>query len=199
MSITRDSMHKRRPTSGTRVAFRKKRKFELGRQPAMTRIGEKSVHLVRCRFGIVKRRALRLDSGNFSWPTQGIAFRSRIINVVYNASNNELVRQNTLVRNSIIEIDANPFRAWYLKHYGVELGKIPTKVGKLSADVLAKQARRRRTYQIEKALADQFLIGKLYACISSRPGQTGRADGYILEGKELEFYLRKMDKKKKKN
>ncbi len=26
--------------------------------------------------------------------------------------------------------------------------------------------------------------------------QCGRADGYILEGKELEFYLKKMQKKK---
>lgn len=36
------------------------------------------------------------------------------------------------------------------------------------------------------------------ACISSRPGQVGRADGYILEGKELEFYLRKIRAKKAK-
>lgn len=34
------------------------------------------------------------------------------------------------------------------------------------------------------------------ACIASRPGQCGRADGYILEGKELEFYLRKIKAKK---
>lgn len=30
------------------------------------------------------------------------------------------------------------------------------------------------------------------AIISSRPGQSGRADGYILEGKELEFYVKKI-------
>ena len=29
--------------------------------------------------------------------------------------------------------------------------------------------------------------GRLYACITSRPGQVGKADGYLLEGKELEF------------
>ena len=34
------------------------------------------------------------------------------------------------------------------------------------------------------------------AAISSRPGQCGRADGYILEGKELEFYLKKIKSKK---
>ena len=34
------------------------------------------------------------------------------------------------------------------------------------------------------------------ACIASRPGQSGRCDGYILEGKELEFYQRKLKSKK---
>ena len=34
------------------------------------------------------------------------------------------------------------------------------------------------------------------ACVSSRPGQSGRCDGYILEGKELEFYLKKLKSKK---
>jgi hypothetical protein len=40
--------------------------------------------------------------------------------------------------------------------------------------------------KIEPLLESQFAAGRLYACISSRPGQSGRADGYILEGKELE-------------
>ena len=33
--------------------------------------------------------------------------------VVYNASNNELVRTKTLVKNAIVQIDATPFRQWY--------------------------------------------------------------------------------------
>jgi len=46
-------------------------------------------------------------------------------------------------------------------------------------------------------------INKLFylfsiAAIASRPGQHGRADGYILEGKELEFYMRKIKSKKTK-
>ena len=35
---------------------------------------------------------------------------------VYNASNNELVRTNTLVKGAIIQIDAAPFRQWYEAH-----------------------------------------------------------------------------------
>lgn len=41
-----------------------------------------------------------------------------------------------------------------------------------------------------------FLV--LAASVASRPGQSGRADGYILEGKELEFYLKKIKSKKTK-
>lgn len=40
--------------------------------------------------------------------------------------------------------------------------------------------------KVDPLLETQFAAGRLYAAISSRPGQSGRADGYILEGKELE-------------
>ena len=43
--------------------------------------------------------------------------------------------------------------------------------------------------KIDALLEAQFGAGRLYAAISSRPGQVGRADGYILEGKELEVRL----------
>lgn len=44
--------------------------------------------------------------------------------------------------------------------------------------------------KIDPMLESQFAAGRLYAAISSRPGQSGRGDGYILEGKELEVSLR---------
>lgn len=71
MGITRDSWHKRRATGGKRAQPHDKRKHELGRPSANTKIGEKRVHLVRCRGGIIKRRALRLNAGNFSWSSEG--------------------------------------------------------------------------------------------------------------------------------
>jgi ribosomal protein S8E len=39
----------------------------------------------------------------------------RILDVKYNASNNELVRTQTLVKNAIVEVDAAPFKQWYLQ------------------------------------------------------------------------------------
>ena len=43
-----------------------------------------------------------------------------------------------------------------------------------------------------------IFLSSLIACVSSRPGQCGRCDGYLLEGKELEFYLKKLKMKKTK-
>ena len=112
MGIGRDSRHKRRETGGKRAKFRKKRKFELARPPAMTKLAPQRIHTVRTRGGNKKYRALRLDTGNFSWGSEAVARKTRIIDVVYNAANNELVRTKTLVKNAIVVIDAAPFRQW---------------------------------------------------------------------------------------
>ena len=63
---------------------------------------------------------------------------------------------------------------------------------KKSKKVERKLASRQALSKIEAAVESEFANGRLYAVIASRPGQSGRADGYILEGEELSFYLRKM-------
>jgi len=213
----------------------------------MTRIGPRRVHLVRGRGGNIKFRALKLEQGNFSWGTETVTRKTRILVVVYNSSNNELVRTNTLVKNAIVQVDATPFRTWYEQHYGIPLGKgkststrtaagadktakpaagaakttkptaatpaegdkaapaagaadkqaaKPAAVTTKSPSLKHKLAKRRSTHPpVEAAILEQFASGRLYASISSRPGQSGRADGYILEGDELAFYLKKMAKK----
>jgi len=206
MGISRDHYHKRRATGGKRVAIRKKRKFELGRTAANTKLGSRRVHTVRTRGGNSKYRALRLDTGNFSWGSECCTRKTRLIDVVYNASNNELVRTKTLVKNAIVVIDAAPFRQWYEAHYGLPLGrKKGTKMTeaeeaiinkKRSKKVVKKIKSRQKTSKVDPALEEQCQTGRVLACVSSRPGQVERADGYILEGKELEFYMRKIKAKK---
>ena len=127
MGISRDSRHKRRATGGRMPIHKKKRAFEKGRPIANTKVvnDEKfvSVRRIRVRGGNYKFRALRLEIGNFYWQSESMSKKTNIINVVYNASSNELVRTNTLVKNAIIYVDATPFKAWYLKRYGIVLGK----------------------------------------------------------------------------
>merc|ERR1712228_1109419 len=106
MGISRDSLHKRRATGGKRPQTRKKRAYDAGRPAAMTKLMPQRVHMVRTRGGNKKFRALRLDQGVFSWATEAISRKVRIIDVVYNASNNELVRTKTLVKGAIVTIDS---------------------------------------------------------------------------------------------
>ncbi|KAH0618666.1 hypothetical protein JD844_018070 [Phrynosoma platyrhinos] len=197
-------------------------------------IGPRRIHTVRVRGGNKKYRALRLDVGNFSWGSECCTRKTRIIDVVYNASNNELVRTKTLVKNCIVLIDSTPYRQWYEAHYALPLGR--KKGAKLTPEeeeilnkkrskkIQKKYDERKKNAKISSLLEEQFQQGKLLvlllngsgdnldsegdftsevglvlyliACIASRPGQCGRADGYILEGKELEFYLRKIKARK---
>ncbi|KAH3673676.1 hypothetical protein WICMUC_003579 [Wickerhamomyces mucosus] len=202
MGISRDSRHKRSATGAKRAQFRKKRKFELGRQGANTKIGAKRIHSVRTRGGNQKFRALRIETGNFSWASEGVSRKTRIVGVVYHPSNNELVRTNTLTKSAIVQIDATPFRQWYETHYGSSLGKRRNQKAsdedetKKSRKLERKLAGRASSSKIENAVDSQFGAGRLYAAISSRPGQSGRSDGYILEGEELAFYLRRLTAKK---
>uniref|UniRef100_A0A673BMW5 40S ribosomal protein S8 n=1 Tax=Sphaeramia orbicularis TaxID=375764 RepID=A0A673BMW5_9TELE len=197
--MLKDNWHKRRKTGGKRKPYHKKRKYELGRPPANTKIGPRRIHTVRVRGGNKKYRALRLDVGNFSWGSECCTRKTRIIDVVYNASNNELVRTKTLVKNCILLVDSSPFRQWYEAHYATPLGrKKGAKLTPEEEEVLNKKRSKRtqKKYDERKKTFSLMSIPFLAACIASRPGQCGRADGYILEGKELEFYLRKIKAKK---
>ena len=70
----------------------------------------------------------------------------------------------------------------------VETEKRSKSVEKKQHDRLVAQGK------VDPALERQFEAGRLYAVVSSRPGQSGRCDGYILEGEELAFYQRKLHK-----
>lgn len=117
------------------------------------------------------------------------------------------MRTKTLVKNSIIQIDATPFKLWYEQHYGVKVGvkksgKSTSNAAteevteKISNSVQKKLAERQKTRTLDPGLDAAFASGRLLACISSRPGQSGRCDGYVLEGKEFEFYSKQLKKKK---
>jgi len=211
MGISRDSRHKRRATGGRKANIVKKRAYEGGRPSANTRLGPTRIHTVNVRGSNLKHRALRLETGNFSWGSEVATRKTRILDVVYNASNNELVRTKTLVKNCIVQVDSTPFKQWYEQHYGVKIG---VKKGNAASAKKAAQAHeehaehktsnhvqrkitdRQKTRTLDGALDEQFASGRLLACLSSRPGQSGRADGYVLEGKELEFYSKMLKRRK---
>ncbi len=127
-----------------------------------------------------------------------------MIVVAFHPSNNELVRTNTLTKSAVVQVDAAPFRQWYEAHYGTNLGRrrqvkagqevVEPEKGKSKSVEKKHHERFAAQGKVEPALEKQFEAGRLYAVVSSRPGQSGRCDGYILEGEELAFYQRHLRK-----
>merc|ERR1712108_87254 len=86
-----------------------------------------------------------------------------------------------------------PFRQWYEAHYALPLGrKKGAKLTDAEEAVLNKKRskktekkykERQKDAKVEQGLTDEFMGGRVLASISSRPGQCGRADGYILRAK----------------
>lgn len=148
----------------------------------------------------MKFRALRLDAGNFAWGSENCTRKARILDVVYNASSNELVRTKTLFKGTIIAVDAAPFKQWYLSHYNIQLSSKDGAANTLKprrARTMTRRTDPKHGYRkVDDSLKTSFESNRLLACISSRPGQCGRCDGYILEGDELAFYKKKIEKKR---
>lgn len=148
--------------------FGKKTKLSHNDGPAAdTRLAAAKLKQVRSRGGNTVTKALRLDHGNFSWASEGVTRKCRIAAVMFDASNSDHVRTNTIVKGAVVNVDSAPFALWCAETGGPEAG--------------------------DSAVAEQLReSSRLLARITSRPGKCGRADGYILEGEELAFYLRKV-------
>jgi len=181
----------------------KKRKFQMGRQSSNTRLGEKKLVTVRGRGGNLKRRALKLNDGNFTWVSERVSRKCKILEVSYNATNNELVRTQRIVKGCVVSIDPTPFKYYWHIHYdNNKVTRLPEiKESERQKNLDDKKAKLQKTHPFNESLEklhqffEKLNKGRLLAKITSRPGQNGRADGYLLEGKELEFYTKKLDKK----
>ncbi|GFZ21940.1 ribosomal protein S8e family protein [Actinidia rufa] len=170
MGISRDSMHKRRATGGKKKAWRKKRKYELGRQPANTKLSSnKTVRRVRVRGGNVKWRALRLDTVQSSRSMQ-----LHLSNGIFSTTELTLVERR------------KPLLLLLPKKEGEE-GDAAAEEAKKSNHVMRKLQKRQQERKLDTHVEEQFGGGRLLAAISSRPGQCGRADGGSSR-RELELY-----------
>jgi small subunit ribosomal protein S8e len=90
--------------------------------------------------------------------------KAKILDVVYNASNNELVRTKTLVKGAIVQIDATPFKTHYTSHYGLPKdffvqAEPQDKVVAGSRSVQKKKEKRQKGRTLDKELVDQLVKG----------------------------------------
>ena len=96
---------KRSPTGGKYKDARKKKQFELGREPTLTVIGEKRLKKIRVMGGDTKYLLLAADTANVVDPKTNKCFKSKITNVVENPANRNYIRRNILTKGTVIETE----------------------------------------------------------------------------------------------
>ena len=96
---------KRKPSGGRYHAWRKKRLYEKARLPALTRIGPRSIRILKGRGYTRKVRALQVDTANVYHPGEKTFKVVKILSVLENPANPNYVRRNILNKGAIIETE----------------------------------------------------------------------------------------------
>ncbi|NJE84714.1 30S ribosomal protein S8e [Thermococcus sp. CX2] len=95
----------KKPSGGRIILARKKRKRELGREPAFTRVAEKKEKkkIIRTYGGNRKVRLIEALYANVFDGGKGK--KVKILNVVENPANRQYVRRNIITKGAIIETE----------------------------------------------------------------------------------------------
>jgi len=93
-----------RTSTGARLKrFRSKRKFEMGRTPTETLIGDTKRRTVDSRSKVKKTPALRIQYVNVTDPAKGVTVRAEIQDVEMNPANMDYQRRKVITRGTIIK------------------------------------------------------------------------------------------------
>jgi len=90
--------------------FRKKRKYEMGRDQIETLIGERKIKKVRVRGGNYKIRLFRDKYANVYVPSENKVVRVEIKTVVENPAHVHYARRNVITKGAIIETSVGKAR-----------------------------------------------------------------------------------------
>ena len=100
-----------RKISGGRIRIaRKKRRYELGREPVHTHIGDRRIKIVRVRGGNYKIKVLRDTYVNVYNPETGKTEKAKIISVVENPANPHFAQRNIITKGAVVETSIGKVR-----------------------------------------------------------------------------------------
>ncbi|MEM3577804.1 MAG: 30S ribosomal protein S8e [Candidatus Bathyarchaeia archaeon] len=103
MSVWHGDLHKKKPSGGRKRVYRGKRKFEQGRFPAETLLGEPKKKIERGRGSTIKIKVLSDKYACITDPKTGKTEKAEILRVVRNPSNVDYDRRGVITKGAIIE------------------------------------------------------------------------------------------------
>jgi small subunit ribosomal protein S8e len=96
---------RRKPSGGVLRPFRKKRRYELGREKEYATLGEERRKVLRALGGNVKVRLLRAEWANLVDPKTGKTEKVGILSVKGNPANPHFVTRNVLTKGATIQTE----------------------------------------------------------------------------------------------
>jgi small subunit ribosomal protein S8e len=103
MSVWHGTLYKKRLSGGRKRAYRRKRKFEEGRFPAETILGEPKRKLIKGRGQTTKAKALSEKHACITDRKSGKTEKVEIMRVVRNPANVDYDRRGVITKGAVIE------------------------------------------------------------------------------------------------
>lgn len=97
----------RRKPTGRRYkkSYRSKRKYEIGSNPTLTKVGETDRKALRTKGGCIKQKLLLADTANVFDPKTRQYKKAKIKTVLENPANRHYIRRNILTRGTVIDTE----------------------------------------------------------------------------------------------
>ena len=95
----------KRKTGGAMTKFRKKRKFELGSNPMMTKLGPEKKRFTEMKGGMYKLRSASAEYANVYDQSSKATKRVRITDIIANTASPHFVRRGIITKGTTVETE----------------------------------------------------------------------------------------------
>lgn len=99
------SRSRRKITGGRYRSYRKKRLYELGNLPRLTKLGERKAKIIKGKFAKFKQILLNNNIANVYDPKNKKYTKVKIVTIVDNPANRNFVRRNIMNKGAIIKTE----------------------------------------------------------------------------------------------
>ena len=110
MPQSHGSQYKKKPTGGTKKAWRGKRAYEAGAEPTETTLGAVKKRWVRTRGGGIKMRIAIADTAVVTDKATGKSSKSKLLRVIRNPANVDYQRRGVITKGAIVETELGQAR-----------------------------------------------------------------------------------------
>lgn len=166
-------IHSRRCLQFSASMNRLRSEWRKDRKPANTVLSNENIVEERKAYGGGKKiKAITASNGSYKLESKNIEHEMKIADVLHSDAGTHFKEKKIITKGCILAVQNNDNL----------FPDIDTSV------LLTESSANDLKEQLNKFLDN----GELLARVTTRPGQTGKCDGYILEGEELETVLQKI-------